>query len=220
MKFFAVNGSPRPKCNTAQLLDKALEGVKEVYPDAEVERINLYDFPFHGCKSCFACKRIGGKHYGRCVQNDELKPILDEISKSDGVILGSPIYFSDVTGNMRCFLERFMFPFLAYSKTETVEHKRMPLAYIYTMNASDEISHQIGYHDLHNHFEMGLSMVFTKPDHLYVYETYQFKDYSRYVSDAFDEKERRHIRKTRFPEDLKSAFELGKRVAIRAEQPD
>lgn len=220
MKFFAVNGSPRPNCNTAQLLDNALEGVKEVYLDADVERINLYDFPFHGCKSCFACKRLGGKHYGRCVQNDDLKPILDEISKSDGVILGSPIYFSDVTGNMRCFLERFMFPFLAYSKTETVEHKRMPLAYIYTMNASEEVSRQIGYHDLHDHFEMALNMVFTKPEHLYVYETYQFKDYSRYVSDAFDETERRHIRKTRFPKDLESAFELGKRVAIRAEQPD
>lgn len=220
MKFFAVNGSPRPNCNTAQLLDKALEGVKEVYPDADVERINLYDFPFHGCRSCFACKRLGGKHYGRCVQNDDLKPILDEISKSDGVILGSPIYFSDVTGNMRCFLERFMFPFLVYSKTETVEHKRMPLAYIYTMNASEEVSRQIGYHDLHDHFEMALNMVFTEPEHLYVYETYQFKDYSRYVSDAFDEKERRHIRKTRFPKDLESAFELGKRVAIRAEQPD
>ena len=52
MKFFAVNGSPRPKCNTAQLLDKALEGVKSVFPDAETERVNLYDFPFHGCKSC------------------------------------------------------------------------------------------------------------------------------------------------------------------------
>lgn len=103
MKFFAVNGSPRPKCNTAQLLDKSLDGVKSVYPDAEVERINLYDFPFHGCKSCFACKRIGGKHYGRCVQNDDLKPVLDEISNADGVILGSPIYCSDVTGNMRCF---------------------------------------------------------------------------------------------------------------------
>ena len=76
MKFFAVNGSPRPKCNTAQLLDKSLDGVKSVYPDAEVERINLYDFPFHGCKSCFACKRIGGKHYGRCVQNDDLSLFL------------------------------------------------------------------------------------------------------------------------------------------------
>ena len=220
MKFFAVNGSPRPNCNTAQLLDKSLDGVKSVFPESEVERINLYDFPFHGCKSCFACKRIGGKHYGRCVQNDDLKPILDDVSKADGVILGSPIYFSDVTGNMRCFLERFMFPFIAYSKTESVEHKKMPLAYIYTMNASEEISYQIGYHDLHDHFEMGLSMVFGEVEHLYVHETYQFKSYSKYVSDIFDEKERMHIRKTRFPKDLKNAFELGKRVAIRAEQLD
>ena len=220
MKFFAINGSPRPKCNTAQLLDKALEGVKSVFPDAETERINLYDFPFHGCKSCFACKIKDGKHYGRCIQKDDLKPILDEIVQADGVILGSPIYFSDVTGNMRCFLERFMFPFVAYSITETVEHKKMPLAYIYTMNASEEISHQIGYHDIHSHFEMGLERMFSKPEHLYVYETYQFKDYSRYVSDAFDEKERRHIRKTQFPKDLESVFEIGKRIAIRAEQHD
>ena len=220
MKFFAVNGSPRPKCNTAQLLDKALEGVKSVFPDAETERVNLYDFPFHGCKSCFACKIKDGKHYGRCVQKDDLKPILDEIVQADGIILGSPIYLSDVTGNMRCFLERVVFPFVAYSKTETVEHKKMPLAYIYTMNASEEISYQLGYHDIHDHFEMGLERMFSKLEHLYVYETYQFKDYSRYVSDAFDEKERKHIRKTQFPKDLESAFEIGKRIAIRAEQHD
>jgi multimeric flavodoxin WrbA len=65
MKFFAVNGSPRPKCNTAHLLDKVLEGVKSVFPDAETERIDLYKIPFNGCKSCFACKRIEGRHYGR-----------------------------------------------------------------------------------------------------------------------------------------------------------
>ena len=218
MKFFAVNGSPRSNCNTAQLLDKALDGIMELFPDAQAERINLYDFPFHGCKSCFACKIIDGKHYGRCVQNDDLKPILDEITKADGVILGSPIYFSDVTGNMRCFLERFMFPFIAYSKTKTVEHKKMPIAFVYTMNVSEELSYQIGYHGLHNHFEMNMEMIFTKPEHLYVYETYQFRDYSKYVSDAFDEKERRKIRQNRFPKDLESAFELGKNVAIRAKQ--
>jgi hypothetical protein len=88
------------------------------------------------------------------------------------------------------------------------------------MNASEEVSYQIGYHDLHDHFEMGLSMVFTKPEHLYVYNTYQFKDYSRYVSDAFDESEKRHVRQTQFPKDLENAFELGKRVAIRVEQLD
>ena len=197
-----------------------MEGIKSVFPDASTERIDLYDFPFHGCRSCFACKRVNGKHYGRCVQKDDLKPILDEIVQADGIVLGSPIYFSDVTGNMRCFLERFMFPFVAYSKTESVEHKKMPLAYIYTMNASEELSHQIGYHNLHDHFEMGMSMVFTKPEHLYVYETYQFNDYSKYVSDAFDEKERKNIRKTRFPKDLENAFELGRNVAIQAKQHD
>ena len=218
MKFFAINGSPRKNCSTAQLLDKSLEGVRSIISDASTERIDLYDFPFHGCMSCFACKRKNGKHYGRCAQKYDLKPILEKIVEADGIILGSPIYFSDVTGNMRCFLERFMFPFTAYSKTETVEHKKMPMAYIYTMNASEEFSHQIGYHDLHGHFEMALSMVFTKPENLYVYETYQFRDYSKYVSDAFDEKERKHIRKTRFPKDLESAFELGRSVAIRAGQ--
>ena len=218
MKFFAINGSPRKNCNTAQLLNKSLEGIKSVFPDASTERIDLYDFLFHGCMSCFACKRKNGKHYGRCAQKDDLKPILEKIVEADGIILGSPIYFSDVSGNMRCFLERFMFPFLAYSKTESVEHKKMPLAYIYTMNASEELSHQIGYHNLHDHFEMGLSMVFTKPENLYVYETYQFKDYSKYVSDAFDEKERKNIRKTRFPKDLDNAFELGRKIAIQAKQ--
>lgn len=220
MKFFAINGSPRPKCNTAQLLDKSLEGVKSVFSDASTERIDLFDFPFHGCKSCFACKRINGKHYGRCVQNDDLKPILDEVVNADGIILGSPIYLSDVTGNMRCFFERFMFPFVAYSRTETVDHKKMPLACIYTMNASEEISHEIGYHNICDIFEAGLGTVFTKPEHLYVYETYQFKDYSRYVSDLFDEKERKHIRETQFPKDLDNAFELGRKVAIRAKQLD
>ena len=113
-----------------------------------------------------------------------------------------------------------MFPFLAYSKTETVEHKKMPLACIYTMNASEEISYQIGYHDIYDNYEFGLSMVFTKPEHLYVYETYQFKDYSKYVSDSFDEKERRHIRETQFPKDLENAYELGRKIAIQAEQHD
>ena len=52
MKFFAINGSPRKTFNTAQLLDKSLEGIKSILPEAEVERIDLYDIPFNGCKSC------------------------------------------------------------------------------------------------------------------------------------------------------------------------
>ena len=83
MKFFAINGSPRKTYNTAKLLDESLKGIKSVLPEAEVKRIDLYDIPFNGCKSCFACKRINGHHYGRCVYNDDFKPILNEIVKAD-----------------------------------------------------------------------------------------------------------------------------------------
>ena len=123
MKFFAINGSPRKACNTAKLLDESLKGIKSILTKAEVKRIDLYDIPFNGCKSCFACKKINGHHYGKCVYNDEFKPILNEIVKADGIILGSPVYFSDVTGNMRCFLERFQFPFFAYSSSTSFVSK-------------------------------------------------------------------------------------------------
>lgn len=43
---------------------------------AETELINLYDLQYRGCISCFSCKRIGGKSYGKCAVNDELTPIL------------------------------------------------------------------------------------------------------------------------------------------------
>ena len=46
MKFFAINGSHRKDGNTAQLLEKALEGIKSVCSDAEIESVNLYDVPF------------------------------------------------------------------------------------------------------------------------------------------------------------------------------
>ena len=139
MKFFAINGSPRPDCNTAQLLKESLKGIKSIISDAETEIINLYDIPFNGCKSCFACKKINGRHYGKCVYKDDFKPILEKIVQADGISLGSPVYFGDVTGNMRSFLERFIFPFFVYDKEGTsLAPKRMPLAFIYTMNVSKE----------------------------------------------------------------------------------
>ena len=78
MKFYAINGSKREEGNTAQLLNRSLEAIKSVLQDAECEYINLYDIPFNGCKSCFACKRVNGRHYGKCVYKDDFKPILNK----------------------------------------------------------------------------------------------------------------------------------------------
>ncbi len=70
-------------------------------------------------KAVLHVKKINGRHYGKCVYKDDFKPILEKIVQADGVILGSPVYFGDVSGVMRCFLERFIFPFFVYDEDMT-----------------------------------------------------------------------------------------------------
>ena len=213
MKFFAINGSPRHNCNTAQLLKESLKGIKSIISDAETEIINLYDMPFNGCKSCFACKKINGRHYGKCVYKDDFKPILEKVVQADGIILGSPVYFGDVTGNMRSFLERFIFPFFVYDKEGTsLAPKRMPLAFIYTMNVSKENALNMEYEHFFSKTESVLENIFSKPLNLYVYDTYQF-DYSKYKMEIFTEEHKAKVRKEQFPKDLEAAFNIGVEIA-------
>jgi multimeric flavodoxin WrbA len=111
MKVIAINGSPRKKWNTAMMLEHALQGAAS--QGADTDLIHLYDLDFKGCTSCFACKLKGGASYGRCAMRDGLTPVLDAIAEADALLLGSPIYFGTVTGEMRSFMERLFFPYLA-----------------------------------------------------------------------------------------------------------
>ena len=65
MKIAVTNASPRKKCNTEQMLDSFVNGVKEVCPSAEIEHIHLYDFTYTGCRSCFACQMKKNRDYLR-----------------------------------------------------------------------------------------------------------------------------------------------------------
>ena len=67
----AVNGSPRRKGNTAELLRRILEGAQSA--GAATELVNLYDLDFKGCISCFSCKRKDRPH-GVCAMKDDLSP--------------------------------------------------------------------------------------------------------------------------------------------------
>ena len=107
-KIIGINGSPRKNKNSAALLDHALEGAKEM--GAEVERIDLIDLRFSGCRSCFACKQLGGSGYGRCVVQDDLKAVFQKILQADGLIVSAPSYFGDVPGMVRTLFERLWFP--------------------------------------------------------------------------------------------------------------
>jgi multimeric flavodoxin WrbA len=212
MKIYAINGSPRKNNNTVTLLKKALEGVKESVKDTEVETeiINLYDFKYTGCKSCFACKMLDGKSYGKCVIKDDVHEVLEKLSQADGIIFGSPVYFHDISGQLKSFLERLLFPYLVYDTNFTsLAPKKMPTAFIYTMNVTEEVMKEEGYLSTFNNMEFYLEKLFTKPSVMYSNNTYQFSDYSKYKVECFSEEEKAEHRKIQFPLDCEKAFELG-----------
>ena len=210
MKFYALNGSPRKKKNTATVLAKALEGVAAACPQAQTEMLHLYDYNYKGCISCFECKKIGGKSYGRCAVRDDLAPVLEKLSQADGIIFGSPVYFSDVTGEMRSFFERFLFPCLVYdAEYSSIAPKKMPTAFIYTMNVTESFMREMNYPAQLGAIQSFLGRLLTPPTVLYVYDTYQFTDYSKYRADRFSEQDKLKRKQEFFPQDCQKAFELG-----------
>jgi multimeric flavodoxin WrbA len=211
MKVLAINGSPRKKWNTATLLQNALDGAASA--GAETELVHLYDLTYSGCTSCFACKQKDGKSYGRCAVQDGLTPVLEKIPDADALILGSPIYFGTVTGMMRCFMERLMFPYLAYTNPPgSLYKKKIRTAFVYTMNVSEQQMKDYQYTVHTGLNEQVLGRTFGHAESFFSFETLQFEDYSKVVFSYFDPEERKERHRTVFPQDCKRAFELGARL--------
>lgn len=206
MKVLAVNGSPRKNHNTATLLRKGLEGAKSV--GAEVELVHLADYRYSGCVSCFACKRKGVKPTGRCAVNDELSPVLEKALRSDSLFLGSPIYFGDVTGWMRSFMERLIFPNISYSDASYSNFSgSISSAFIYTMNMSNHAESLFEYV-----FRMNSSVLQTlkgTSDYYVAGDTYQFDDYSQYEAAMFNVEHKAKVRDEQFPKHCAQVFEMG-----------
>jgi multimeric flavodoxin WrbA len=212
VKVIAFNGSPRKKWNTAILLSKALEGASS--QGAETEFIHLYDLHYQGCISCFSCKLIGSKSYGKCAVNDDLRPIFEKIEQADAIILGSPIYFGSVTGQMKSFLERLMFQYLVYDKERSTLFKRkMSTGFIYTMNVTERSMKELKYDQNLKNIEAAMKRIFGASESLFVTDTYQFDDYSKYVATAFNEREKAKRREEEFPKDCQKAYDMGVRFA-------
>lgn len=219
MKIIAVNGSPRKGKNTAVMCESFLAGAASVGPEVETELINLSDLNFKGCISCFGCKRKDGGTYGKCIVRDDLYPVLEKISMADAIAFGSPVYFGDVTGMMRCFFERLLFPFSSYEKDyRKIAPKRMPIAMIYTMNVTEDDMKLSGYDIQFSFIESKIAAIFSKPETLYAFNTYQFSDYSKYVSEGFSEEEKAEHKRVQFPIDCQNAFDAGKRMAELAQK--
>jgi multimeric flavodoxin WrbA len=214
MKLLAFNGSPRKAWNTATLLDHALKGADS--EGAETELFHLYDLDYKGCRSCFACKRIGGASYGHCAQKDELSPLLKAAESADAILIGSPIYYGITTGETRSFLERLMFPFSVYDpQRSTLFGRKIKTGFIYTAGAPELMVKERGFDRNAQLTEMAMERIFGSCDTLWVTDTYQFDDYSKFVSTLFDPVAKKKRRDEQFPKDCEKAYELGARLVRR-----
>jgi multimeric flavodoxin WrbA len=214
MKIYAINGGPRKKWNTVTMCNNFLEGATSVGDDVETEMIHLYDFSYKGCISCFGCKLKGGSSYGKCAVKDDLQEILIKISMADGVVFGSPIYFDDVTGYLRSFLERLLFPYLSFEKNfKKIAPKKIKTAVIYTMNVTEKQMRASNYESILGHMEGYIERIFSKPQIIYAFNTYEFDDYNKYEAEAWSEREKSVYRKEQFPIECHKAFIAGKEMA-------
>jgi multimeric flavodoxin WrbA len=99
MKVIGINGSARSNGNTHLALNKMAEAFKKY--NIEMEIINLAEKKLN---PCLACGKCSGQM--KCIQNDDINGIFDKLLTADGIVLGSPVYFSNISSRMAMFIER------------------------------------------------------------------------------------------------------------------
>jgi multimeric flavodoxin WrbA len=103
MKVLAINGSARKSGNTYLLLKTALDELQS--EGFETNIIQLAEGkPLRGCAACYQC--VEKKNMKCAIEEDSFNEYFAQIAEADGLLLGSPVYFSDVTAGMRALIER------------------------------------------------------------------------------------------------------------------
>ena len=111
MKILAIVGSPRLKGNTDYLVDQALEEAARIGSETEKIVLNRYQVrPCLGHEDCASFKA--------CLQKDDTGWILDRFCEADGVILATPVYYYNVSAQMKAFIDRNYFLYKHNRKSE------------------------------------------------------------------------------------------------------
>jgi len=102
MKVVAFNGSARKGGNTAMMIGRVF---KELEAEGiETELIEFAGKDLHGCRACFKCNKNKDR---RCSFDDDfVNECIAKMEEADGIILGSPTYFTDVSAEMKALIDR------------------------------------------------------------------------------------------------------------------
>lgn len=113
VKILAIVGSPRLDGNTSYLVDQALDAAAA--SGAETEKVVLSQYEVNPCLGHEDCAS-----YESCLQNDDTGWILDRFCGADGVILGTPVYYYNVSAQMKAFIDRTYFLYKRNRKSGAV----------------------------------------------------------------------------------------------------
>ncbi len=102
MKVVAFNGSPRRTGNTSSLINIVLDELRSEGIGTELYQLGTE--PIHGCIACYKC--FENKDKNCSVKNDSVNAYISKMLEAEGIILGSPTYFSDVSASMKALIER------------------------------------------------------------------------------------------------------------------
>ena len=102
MNIVGINGSARKDGNTAILIKTVFHELEK--EGFETELIQLGGHPVRGCMGCNACSR--NKNRQCIISNDIITECIEKMAAADGIILGSPTYFTDVSAEMKALIDR------------------------------------------------------------------------------------------------------------------
>ncbi|MDD5678488.1 MAG: flavodoxin family protein [Kiritimatiellae bacterium] len=102
MKVVAFNGSPRKDGNTAAMLRHVLQELER--EGIQTELVQLADLKLRGCRACYQCFTAKNRHCA--LADDGLNACIDKMLSADGILLGSPTYFADLTADLKALIDR------------------------------------------------------------------------------------------------------------------
>ncbi|MBQ3393701.1 MAG: flavodoxin family protein [Oscillospiraceae bacterium] len=102
MNILILNGSPRKRGNTAAMIAAFTRGALSA--GHTVERADVCSMNIHGCHACEYCHR---QEERKCVQKDDMDRIYDLLERSQMLVLASPIYYHNISGQLKCAIDRF-----------------------------------------------------------------------------------------------------------------
>jgi multimeric flavodoxin WrbA len=134
MNIICLLGSPRQGGNSATIANRLMDTAAALGAVTHTFRLNQLNY--RGCQGCYACK----KELDHCVLADDLTKVLEAVMAADAVVLASPVYYGDVTGQLKCFIDR-CYSYLKPDYMTIPEPSRLSpkkLAFILTQGNPDE----------------------------------------------------------------------------------